>query len=236
LDCCRSRPDQIAAKELVALQPDLLIAITTPETLALTRETTTIPIIFMQVSDPVGSGLVTNLARPGGNITGFTNFEYSMGGKWLATLKEISPQIEHVGVLFNPATAPYAKFYVNSVEAAAPSLGVRVEALPLHDLATRDDVIAAFAKDPSGALIVISDIFTTVNREHIVTAAAKFRLPTIYPFKFFTAVYADRILKGAKAADLPIQNQLSLNWLSILRPPRHSASRCPRRCLPAPTT
>jgi len=232
-----------------------LIAITTPETLALTRETTTIPIIFMQVSDPVGSGLVTNLARPGGNITGFTNFEYSMGGKWLATLKEISPQIEHVGVLFNPATAPYAKFYVNSVEAAAPSLGVRVEALPLHDLATRDDVIAAFAKDPSGALIVISDIFTTVNREHIVTAAAKFRLPTIYPFKFFTAigglvsygienidlyrraaVYADRILKGAKAADLPIQNQLSLNWLSILRPPRHSASRCPRRCLPAPTT
>jgi putative ABC transport system substrate-binding protein len=214
----------IAAKELVALRPDLLIGITTPGTAALARATSTIPIIFMQVSDPVGSGLISTLARPGGNVTGFTNFEFSMGGKWLEMLKEISPQINRVGVLFNPETAPYGKSYVDSINSAATTFGVSVVVLAVHDTAAVDGAVANFATAPDGALIVPADIFTTVNRDLIVTTAAKYRVPTVYPFRFFAAngglisygienidlyrraaVYVDRILKGAMVSDLPVQ-------------------------------
>jgi ABC-type uncharacterized transport system substrate-binding protein len=214
----------IAAKELVALRPDLLIGITTPGTAALARATSTIPIIFMQVSDPVGSGLISTLANPGGNITGFTNFEFSMGGKWLEMLKEILPQIKHVGVLFNPETAPYGKFYVDSVNAAATSFGISVEVLAVHDTGAVDHAVAGLAAEPNGALIVPADIFTTVNRDLVIATVAKYRVPTVYPFRFFAAngglisygienidlyrraaVYVDRILKGAMVANLPVQ-------------------------------
>jgi putative ABC transport system substrate-binding protein len=214
----------IAAKELVELRPDLLIGITTPGTAALARATSTIPIIFMQVSDPVGSGLISTLAKPGGNITGFTNFEFSMGGKWLEMLKEILPQINHAGVLFNPETAPYGKFYVDSVNAAATSFGVSVEVLAVHDTGAVDQAVAGLAAEPNGALIVPADIFTTVNRDLVIATVAKYRVPTVYPFRFFAAngglisygienidlyrraaVYVDRILKGVMVADLPVQ-------------------------------
>jgi putative tryptophan/tyrosine transport system substrate-binding protein len=213
-----------------------LISVTTPATSALAHETTTIPIIFMQVSDPVGSGLVTNLARPSGNITGFTNFEYSMGGKWLETLKEAAPHIARVGVLFNPETAPYVKFYIESIKVGAGPTGIEVTALTTRDAANLDTTIAEFAKDAKGGLIVPSDIFTTVNRDLIVATAAKYQVPAVYPFRFFAvngglisygienidlyrraAAYADNILRGAKVADLPIQQPTKFELIINLK-------------------
>jgi len=238
---------RVAAKELVALRPQLLIGITTPGTLALRHETASIPIIFTQVSDPVGSGLVSNLAKPDENITGFANFEFSIGGKWLETLKEVFPQLQVVGVMYNPVTAPYAKFFVASIESAAQTLGVRMTTLAVHDAASVDTVVANLAKERDGTLLILSDIFTTVHRDSIIAAAAKYHLPAIYPLRLFVssgglisygvdtvdlyrsaAVYVDRILKGAKTVDLPVQqptkfelaiNLKTANILGLTVPP-----------------
>jgi putative tryptophan/tyrosine transport system substrate-binding protein len=212
------------ARELVALEPDLVVAVGTPAVSALAQETSSIPIIFTQVSDPVGTGFVTNLARPGGNVTGFTLFEFSIGSKWLQTIKDIAPNVTRAAVLFNPATAPYAPFYVRSVEAAAASFAVDVSALPVGDTVELEPAIKTLAATPNGALLVLTDTFTTVNRERIIALAAEYRLPALYPYRFFAAdgglvsygvdtleqypraaAYADRILKGTKPADLPIQ-------------------------------
>jgi ABC-type uncharacterized transport system substrate-binding protein len=218
---------QMLTEELVGMQPDLIVAHSTPVSTALSRQSRTIPIVFLSVSDPLGSGLVDSLSRPGGNMTGFTNFEFSMGSKWIDTLKEIDRRVERVAVIFNPQTAPYAGHYLRSVEAAASSFTVAVTSVPVHDTAELERAVATFASVSNSALIVLPDIFTRNNRQQIISLAGKYRLPSIYPFKFFitagglisygvddvdlfrrAASYVDRILKGAKPADLPVQQPI----------------------------
>ena len=212
------------AREIVVQQPDLIVAVGTPATSAVMRETSTIPIVFTQVSDPIGGGIVTNLARPGGNVTGFTLFEFSIGSKWLQTIKQIAPNVTRVAVLFNPTTAPYAPLYLRSVEDGTSSFAVDFSTLPLQDAVELEPTIKTFAATPNSALLVLTDTFTTVNRDRIIALAAEYRLPALYPYRFFAqsgglvsygvdtleqypraAAYADRVLKGEKPGDLPIQ-------------------------------
>ena len=215
---------QALAKELVGLQPEVLVASTTPVVVALTRETGTIPIVFVVVSDPIGSGFIESLARPGGNMTVFINIESSLGGKWLELLKEVAPRINRATILFNPATATYADYYLTPFKAAAASLAVKAIAAPVHETSELEAVVAAQARDPNTGLIVMSDSFMSGHGKEITSLAARYRLPTVYPFRFFTelggllsygsnrldqfrraASYIDRILKGEKPSELPVQ-------------------------------
>ena len=212
------------ATELVALRPDVIISHNTPTTAALLQQTRTIPIVFAIVSDPVGSGFVASFSRPGSNVTGFTNIEPTMAGKWLELLKEIAPRVNRVTLLFNPATAPYAEYYLNPFKAAAASFAVEAIAAPVHNTSELESVIAAQARTPNGGLVVMTDSFLVAHRAEITSLAARYRLPAVYPFRSFTerggllsygndlvdsfrraASYADRILKGAKPSELPVQ-------------------------------
>jgi putative ABC transport system substrate-binding protein len=212
------------AKELVALQPDLILSSTTPTTAALLQQTRAIPIVFATVADPVGSGFVASFPRPGGNVTGFVVFEASLPGKWLELLKEIAPRVNRIAFLFNPATATYAEFYLNPFKAAAASFAVEAIAAPVRDRSELESVVSAQAREPNGGLIVMPDSFTDLHRAEITSLAARYRLPAVYPRRIFTevggllsygidqldnfrlaATYADRILKGEKPADLPVQ-------------------------------
>jgi putative tryptophan/tyrosine transport system substrate-binding protein len=212
------------AAELVALAPDVILANTTPVVAALLQATRTITIVFVQVVDPVGSGFVSSLARPGGNVTGFITFEFSMGGKWLQTLKQIAPRVKRVALVFNPDTAPFGRSFVKVVEDAAPSFAVEATALPVRADAEIERAVAAFATRPDGGLIVLPDIFNTSHRETIVALAARHGLPAVYPFRYYatsgglvsdgvdeadlyrrSASYVDRIIKGGKAGELPVQ-------------------------------
>ena len=212
------------AKELVGLQPDLILSQSTPNTAALLQQTGTIPIVFVQVTDPVGSGFVASISRPGGNVTGFTTTEQTMAGKWLELLKEIAPRVNRVVLLFNPATATFAEIYLNSFKAAAASFAVEAIGAPVRSTSVLEPVIAAQAREPNGGLIVIPDIFMTGHRSEITLLAARYRLPAVYPFRYFAeiggllsygndpvdlvrraATYADRILKGEKPSELPVQ-------------------------------
>jgi putative tryptophan/tyrosine transport system substrate-binding protein len=212
------------AKELLALQPDLILSQSTPTTLTLLHQTHTVPIIFAAVADPVGSGFVASLSRPGGNVTGFTAMEGSVAGKWLELLKEIAPRVARVVFLFNPATATYAEYYLTPFKAAAASFGVEAIAAPAHDMAEFESVVAAQAHTPNTGLILMPDAFTIDHSEEITLLAARYRLPAVYPFRFIAelggllsygnnrldnfrsaATYADRILKGAKPSELPVQ-------------------------------
>ena len=211
------------AKELVTLQPDLILTQNTPTTAAMLQQTRTIPIIFANVADPVGSRFVTNFPRPGGNVTGFILFEPTMAGKWLNMLKEIAPNVNRAAFLFNPATAPYAD-YLGSFEASARSLAVEAIAAPVHSPSEFEAVFSALARDPNGGLVAMADIFLSNHRVEITTLATRYRIPAVYPFHQFTevggllsygndppdnfrraATYSDRILKGEKPADLPVQ-------------------------------
>ena len=212
------------AKELVALQPDLILSQSTPAVAALLQQTRTIPIVFALIANPVGSGFVASFARPGGNVTGFVTIEGSLGGKWLELLKEIAPRVARVAMLFNPSTATYAEFYLNPFKAAAASLGVEAIVAPVHDRSELESVIAAQVREPNSGLVVIPDAFTINHRAEITLLAARHRLPAVYPYRDFTelggllsygfdrlenwrgvAGYVDRILKGEKPADLPVQ-------------------------------
>jgi ABC-type uncharacterized transport system substrate-binding protein len=212
------------AKELVALQSDLILSHSTPTTAALLQQTRTIPIVFATVSDAVGSGFVASFPRPGGNATGFSNIEPTMAGKWLELLKEIAPRVNRVSFLFNPATAPYAEYYLNSFNAVAPSFAMEAIAAPVHNTSEFEFVFAALAREPNGGLVVMTDSFLTNHRAEITSLAARYRLPAVYPYRVFAelggllsygndthdnyrraAVYADRILKGAKPSELPVQ-------------------------------
>jgi len=212
------------AKELVALQPDLILSHGTLTTAALLEQTRTIPVIFANVADPVGSGFITNLARPGGNVTGFIDMEASLSGKWVELLKEIAPRLDRAAHLFNPATAPYAENYLNSFKAAAMSSGLQAIIAPVRDRSELETVIAAQAREPNGGLVVMPDTFMNIHRAEVISLAARYRLPAVYPFRFFTelgglmsygidqidswrraAGYADRILKGEKPSELPAQ-------------------------------
>ncbi len=212
------------AKELVNLRPDVIFGQTTPVIGALARETQKIPIVFVLVSDPIGSGFATTLAHPGGNITGFTGNDPTIGGKWLELLKEIAPRTVRVALLSNPATAAPAKFYMPSIQATASSFAVQVSATPVHANDEIEGVIAALSRNPGGGLIVMPDPFTVENHDLITALAAQYHVPAIYNepshaesgglisygtsfVELFgqAAGYIDRILKGVKPGDLPIE-------------------------------
>ena len=212
------------AKELVALQPDVIVSHNTPTTAALRQHTSTIPIVFVVVSDPVGSGFVASFPRPGGNVTGFTNIEPTMAGKWLELLKEAAPHVTRVAFLFNPATAPYAESYLRPFRAAAASVAMEAIATPVRDIAELETAIAAQARTHNAGLVVMTDSFLVSHRAKITALAARYRVPAVYPFRDFidaggllfygndlldsfqrAATYVDRILKGAMANDLPVQ-------------------------------
>jgi putative tryptophan/tyrosine transport system substrate-binding protein len=217
---------RMLAKELVGLQPDAILANSTPATAALQRETRTIPIVFVIVSDPVGAGFVASLPHPGGNITGFINMEGAMGGKWLQLLTEIAPGIKRAAIMFNPDTAPGGgSYYLPSFEAAARSLKVAPIAAPVHSDAEIETVITSLGREPGGGLVVMPDTFVQVHRAQIISLAARNNVPANYPWSFVvaregglfsygpdfvdimrrSASYMDRILHGAKPADLPVQ-------------------------------
>jgi putative ABC transport system substrate-binding protein len=211
------------AAELTGLAPDVLLANASPALAALRRETRAVPIVFVQVADPVGAGFVESLARPGGNITGFTTFEYTIGGKWLELLKEIAPSVVRVAVLRDPTFAAGIG-QLGAIQAMASSFRVQISPAGVHDAAAIESAMNAFAREPNGGLIALASPLTAVHREVIVALAARHRLPAVYPYRYFVnsggllsygldnidlfrraASYVDRILKGANAGELPVQ-------------------------------
>lgn len=213
-----------SAKALVDLRPDVIIGQSTAVNNALARETRTIPIVFVNIADPVASGFAASLARPGGNLTGFMVDNAAQGGKWVELLKEVAPNTVRAAVLFNPATAAPVKLYMPSIEAAAASVGVRTSAAPVHGKEEIEGVIAAEAREAGGGLIVLPDTFNTTHRDTIIAQAARHKIPAVYFNHFFpesgglisygadfaeqfrqAASYVDRILKGAKPGELPVQ-------------------------------
>jgi putative ABC transport system substrate-binding protein len=212
-----------SAAELVKMAPDLIFAATTPALAALHRESRSLPIVFVQVSDPVKLGFVGSLARPGGNITGFTTFEYPVGGKWLELLKDTAPGSSRVAVLHDPDN-PSQIAYMQGVEAAAPTFGVQLTRADVRNAADIERAINDFAQQPNGALVVAPTAVTILHRDLIIALAARHRLPAIYPYRYFAASggfisygvdlaeqyrqaagYVDRILRGANPGELPVQ-------------------------------
>jgi putative tryptophan/tyrosine transport system substrate-binding protein len=212
------------AAELLAMAPDLILTNSTPVTVALREESSAVPIVFTQVVDPVGQGLVPNLAHPGGNVTGFTSFEFSIGTKWLEALKQTAPRVTRVALVFNPQSAPFADLFIRPVEAAAPSFSVALIRAAVRDPIGVDDVFDALAREPNGGVMVLPDLSMANYREAIIALAARYRVPAVYPFRYFAASgglmsygtdvaevfrraagYVDRILKGTSPGELPIQ-------------------------------
>jgi putative ABC transport system substrate-binding protein len=214
---------RVAVKELLALSPDVIMPATTQMLAAVNEGTGSVPVVFVNISDPVGTGFIDSLARPGGNITGFTNFEYAMGEKWLQTLKEIAPSVSRTAIIANPKN-PNTALYLRAIEPAATALALQLTVTPVNDSAEIERTIETFAREPNSGLLVMPDPLTITHRELIVAAAARHRLPAAYPYRIFVAsggllsygvdrvdlyrraaAYVDRVLKGAKAGDLPIQ-------------------------------
>jgi putative ABC transport system substrate-binding protein len=222
------------ATELVGLAPDLILATSTP-VLAALRQENPLPIVFVQVTDPIGSGFVPNLARPGGSLTGFTSFEFTIGSKWLEALKHVAPAVTRVALIFNPDTAPFAHMFWQPVEDAAPSFDVEPMQAPFRDVGEIERTVAAFARQ-NGGLMVLPDVSTTNHRDLIIALAARHRLPAVYPYRYFAtsgglmsygsdladvyrraASYVDRILKGAIPGDLPVQAPAKFEFVINLK-------------------
>jgi putative tryptophan/tyrosine transport system substrate-binding protein len=212
-----------AAAELIAMRPDVIFAPALSFVVVRTQ-TQTIPIVFAEITDPVGRGFVASLARPGGNATGLTNSEPSIGGKWLGLLKEVAPKLARSAMLFDPDVAPHAPSLLRSIEAASHALGIATIAAPVRTDAEVETVVATLARDGDGALVVIPDTFTGTHRQAIIRAAASHHVPAMYSYRIFAddgglmaysadiaeqyrgaAGYVDRVLKGANPADLPVQ-------------------------------
>ena len=212
------------ASELVALVPDVIVTTGDSNTGPVQQVSRTVPIVFVQVPDPVAAGFVASLSRPGGNATGFTNFEYGMSGKWPELLKQIAPHATRVAVLRDP-TVPGGIGELGAIQAVAPALGLDSAPIDVRNAAEIENAIAKFARTPNGALIVLPNGLALVHREPIIALAARHRLPAVYPYRFFVsdgglicygpddvdqlrraAGYVDRIFRGEKPADLPVQN------------------------------
>jgi putative ABC transport system substrate-binding protein len=211
------------AAELVGMAPDVIFAGVTPALAALHQQTRTLPIVFVQVSDPVKLGFVASLAQPGGNMTGFATFEHPIGGKWLELLKDSAPGRARVAVIFDSQVRSQPP-YLQAIEAAAPSFGIQLTLADVHNAAEIERAVSAFAQQPNGAMIVVPNPLTILERDRIIMLAARHRLPAVYPYRFFAgsgglmsygidladqyrraASYVDLILKGAKPGDLPVQ-------------------------------
>ena len=211
------------AAELLALAPDVVLANGTSAVVALQQATRTVPVVFVQVTDPVGAGIVESLAQPGGNATGFTLFEYSTSGKWLELIRQIAPGVTRAAVLRDPSISTGPGQFA-AIQSAAPSLGVELRPVDIRDAGEIERAITAFARAPNGSLVVTSGGFTFVHRELIIALAARHRLPAVYPYRSLVtagglisygtdsidtyrraAAYVDRILKGEKPAELPVQ-------------------------------
>ena len=229
-----------SAQELLDLAPDLLLTQNTPPTASVLELTRSVPVVFVIVTDPVGSGFVKSLARPDGNATGFTIMEPTMGGKWLEFLKEIAPHVTRVAFLFNPATAPYVDYYLTPFKAAAGSFGLDPITAPVHNESEFEDIFAAQARIPNGGFVLIPDGFLNVHRVKITELAARYRLPAVYPWRFFAeaggllsygadqrdifrraASYADRILKGEEPNKLPVQAPVKFELVINLNAAKH---------------
>jgi putative ABC transport system substrate-binding protein len=211
------------AQELVGLRPEIILASSAAVTVALQRVTRTIPIVFAGVGDPVAGGIVARLNQPGGNITGFSNFEATLGGKWLELLSEIAPGLKRAAIMFNPDTAPVSSF-MRSLETAARSLRIVPIIAPVHGDVEIEAAIVAFGREPGGGLVIMPDFFMLAHRASIISAAARNNVPAVYSLSAFArdggllsygvsqvdifrgaASYVDRILRGAKPAELPVQ-------------------------------
>ena len=227
---------RISASELLSLSPDVILSSSTPSLTALLRQGPAMPIVFTQVSDPVTQGFVSNLARPGGNITGFAAYEFSIGGKWIDLLKQMVPGLTRVAIVFSPDASPQSKFLLSAVEATAPSLGVEVSAAPVHDAADIGRAVENMSRQPNGGLIVPTDTFLRVHAKLMVELAARHRVPVMYFSRFFTEngglmsygtdnestfrqapIYIDRILKGAKPGDLPVQTPTKFSLVTNVK-------------------
>jgi ABC-type uncharacterized transport system substrate-binding protein len=213
------------AKELVELRPDVIVAHSSPVVATLLGQTRNIPIVFVSISDPIGEGFVASFARPGGNVTGFTNFESSMTGKWVELLKDIAPELTRVAFLFNPQTAAGGgSYFLRPIDAAASTLKVKATMALVHDDDEIEAAFAALAREPGAGVILLPDIFTTAHHQLVIALAARYRVPSVYSYRFMVergglisygvdinnlferaATYVDRILKGAKPSDLPVQ-------------------------------
>jgi putative ABC transport system substrate-binding protein len=217
---------QAYAVQLIGLIPDVILVASTTNLTAIRQATSTVPVVFVSVSDPVAQGFIASVRQPGGNITGFSRYELSIGGKWLGLLKETAPSLARVIVMFNPDTSPQSKFFVQAIEAAAVSLGVEVIAAPVRATADIEPALESFARQPNGGLILTSDTFTNLRYSLIANLAGRYGLPSISSGSRFAkngglmsygsdieladeyrraATYVDRILKGSKPGDLPVQ-------------------------------
>jgi putative ABC transport system substrate-binding protein len=224
------------AHELVRLAPEVIVTGSAAAAIAAKEATSSIPIVTVFIADPVGTGLAASLARPGGNVTGFQTAVGSLAGKWLELLKEIAPSVSRVAFLFSRATASYAEAYLNPFKAAAASLAVEAIAAPVRDISELESVVAAQARAPSGGLIVMPDSFTDVHRAEITSLAARYSLPAVYPRRIFAelggllsygvdqfdnyrraASYVDRILKGERPSELPVQAPIKFELVINLK-------------------
>ncbi len=240
------------AAELIALGPDVVLASTTAAVAQLQQASRTVPIVFVSAIDPVGSGLITSMARPGGNVTGFVIFEYALAAKWLELLKEIAPGVKRAAVLRDAAVASGIGQFA-AIQAVG-SVGMELSAIDLRDAGEIERAIADFAQRPNGGLIVTASQFGTNHPGPLAALAARHKLPGVYPFRYFAsagglisygpdqldeyhraAAYVDRILKGENPADLPVQAPTKYELRSTSRPPKRSASTCRPCCSPAPT-
>ena len=240
-----------AGRELVNLKPDVLLARSPTSVKALLAETRRIPIVFVSVSDPVGERFAASLARPGGNVTGFTNVEPTMAGKWLELLREIAPQVGRVGVLYNPNVAVGGgAFFLRAIESAAPSFALSFEIASVHTVADMEQVVEALARSPDGGLVVPPDVFIVANRAAMIALAARHRVPAVYAFRNMaaeggllsygvdvadlyrrSAAYVDRILRGADPGDLPIQAPTRFELVINLGTARALGLQVPRELL-----
>jgi putative ABC transport system substrate-binding protein len=217
---------RIYAAQLIGLMPDVILVASTIGLTTIRQATSTVPVVFVQVADPVAQGFVASTRQPGGNVTGFSLFEFSLGGKWADLLKQLAPRLARIAFMFNPDTAPYARFFTPVIEAAATSLGVQLTTAPVRAAADIETALALFAGQPNGGLLLQGDSFTRLHQSLIADLAGRYRLPSIAPGPDFAkqgglmdygpfggvddqyrhaATYVDRILKGSKPGDLPVQ-------------------------------